>query len=225
MSERSPDPSSDCCGIPDPRIAAHFDHRAADATAGGDFPQMVDVSRRLLSMLSDVTSEQPTVLELGCGTGAMSVALLEKGALHADGVDLSAQSIATATRRAEAAGVGERATFVVGDGSVLPVERHDWVVMDRVMCCFADMERLLGNAINASNRRICFTVPESRGAWGVFNRLGWGFEAWLTRFRRDACPGYVHSLDAIGRRLTDAGFELLRDRRMGIWYAAVWQRP
>lgn len=213
-----------CCGNPDPRIAQHFDHRVIEQTEGGDFPDLVDVSRGLLFLMSDVGSERPTLLELGCGSGAMSVTLLEAGALSVDGVDLSPESIATASRRAEMAGVGERATFTVGDGSVVPLERHDWVVMDRVMCCFGDMEKLLGNAISAANKRICFTVPQSRGAWGIFNRFGWGFEAWLTRFRRGACPGYVHSMDLMARRLREAGFELLRERRMGLWYAAVWQR-
>jgi predicted TPR repeat methyltransferase len=213
-----------CCGAPDPRIAGHFDKKVAEATDGGDFPEMADVSRGLLYLLSDVDSERPTLLELGCGSGALSVTLLESGALSVDGVDLSPQSIATATRRAAAAGVAEQAHFTVGDGSVVPVERHDWVVMDRVICCFADMERLLGHAVGAAEKRLAFSVPTSRGAWGLFNRIGWGFESWLTRFRRDACPGYVHSMDAIARRLNEAGFELLRERRMGLWYAAVWQR-
>ena len=75
-----------------------------------------------------------------------------------------------------------------------------------------------------SNERICFTVPQSRGAWGAFNRIGWGFESWLTRFRRGACPGYVHSLDLMAHKLRESGFELLRERPMGLWYAAVWQR-
>jgi magnesium-protoporphyrin O-methyltransferase len=213
-----------CCETPDPRIASCFDKRVADDSGSGEFPDMVDVSRGLLYLLCDVSTEHPTLLELGCGSGAMSVTLLESGAESVDGVDLSPESIATATRRAAAAGVAERAHFTVGDGSVVPVQRHDWVVMDRVICCFADMERLLGHAIAAADKRVCFTVPDSRGMWGVFNRIGWGFEAWLTRFRRNACPGYVHSLDLITRRLADSGFELLRDRRMGVWYAAVWER-
>jgi SAM-dependent methyltransferase len=221
MTENCPD---GCCP-PDPRIAQHFDDRAADALATGQFPEMVDVSRGLLSLLADVTSEEPTLLELGCGTGAMSVTLLERGATSAVGVDLSPQSIATAERRAEAAGVAERAHFMVGDGSMVPLERHDWVVMDRVMCCFPDMERLLRNALASCGSRMCFSVPQSRGAWGVFNRIFWGFEAKLTRVLRGTCPGYVHSMDSMAKLLSSAGFELLREKRMGLWYAAVWQRP
>src|SRR6186713_3044048 len=178
MSDQQPSADhcpSDCCGAPDPRIAQHFDKRVTELSEGGDFPEMVDVSRGLLDLLADVASERPTLLELGCGSGALSVTLLEAGALSVDGVDLSPQSIATAARRAEVAGVAERANFTVGDGSVVALTRHDWVVMDRVICCFADMERLLGNAMTAAGSRICFTVPQSRGAWGVFNRIGWGF--------------------------------------------------
>jgi hypothetical protein len=58
----------------------------------------------------------------------------------------------------------------------------------------------------------------------VFNRIFWGFEAKLTRFLPGTCPGYVHSMDRMAQRLSDAGFELLREKHLGLWYAAVWQR-
>src|SRR5262245_61925959 len=121
---RPPDPgaapashAADCCRTPDPRIASHFDQRVTNATADDTFPEMVEVSRGLLYMLCDAADKQPTLLEFGCGSGAMSVTLLESGAAHADGIDLSPVSIATAQKRAAAAGVGDRATFTVADGS------------------------------------------------------------------------------------------------------------
>ena len=89
----------DCCAIDaDPRIARHFDHRMRSAAVAGELPEMVAVSRRLLELLSDVGDLRPTVLELGAGSGALSVALLERGAAAVDGVDLSPESVVTARR-------------------------------------------------------------------------------------------------------------------------------
>lgn len=195
------------------------------ATEAGDFPKMVDVTGGLLDMLGDdAESNRPTLLELGCGSGALTVALLERGAARADGVDLSSESVATARRRADGAGVGERAQFQVGDGSEVAVEPHDWVVLDRVICCYGRLDRLLANSIGAAGRRYAFSVPRDRGWQGLANRLIVTVENATNRFRGRPCPGYVHPIRKIERRLTAAGFARLRDRRIGLWYAAVWER-
>lgn len=217
--------SADCCPpARDPRIASHFDSLTRERTAGGVLPPMQPVSHGLYEQLRDAANMRPTVLELGCGSGALGVALLELGATGYDGIDLSPESLTAARRRAEIAGVADRATFHLGDGAHVALTPHDWVVMDRVICCYPDVEGLLANAIPAAGRRICFSVPTSRGLRGLANRMWWGVEAGWRRVRKGACPGYVHSLDLIESRLTAAGFKLLRRRTGVMWYMAVWQR-
>ncbi len=215
----------DCCTPADPRIARHFDQRMRVAAAAGEFPQMVEVSRGLLSLLDDVGSVRPTLLELGCGSGGLMVSLLERGAISADGVDLSPESIATAKRRAESARVESRVSFVNGDGSAVPLEPHDWVVLDRVICCYADVDRLMANSVAAARERYIFSVPLDSGWQGLVNRVIRTAENSTNRFRGRPCPGYKHSIAGIQRRLRDAGFELLRERKIGLWYAAVFERP
>ena len=221
MSEKQTD---DCCHAVDPRIASHFDQKATAATNDGSFPEMVEVSRGLLYMLCDVAETHPTLLELGCGTGAMSVTLLESGAAKADGIDLSPNSVATAQQRAEAAGVADRATFTVGDGSLVAVEPHDWVVLDRVFCCFPHFEQLLNNSLGAAQQRYAFTMPLDSGWQGVANRFIRIFDKVALRLGADGCPGFTHPIDKIRGRLRAAGFDVLRERRIGLWYAAVFQR-
>ncbi|MEO6350985.1 MAG: class I SAM-dependent methyltransferase [Candidatus Limnocylindrales bacterium] len=195
------------------------------ADKAGGFPEMVDVSRALLSMLvADAAVQHPTLLELGSGSGAMTVALLENGVAQADGVDLSSESVATARRRAEAAGVADRALFHVGDGSSFPVEPHDWVVLDRVMCCFPHVDRLLTHSIGAAQRRYAFSLPYARGWRRIVNGLLIGFDNSWDRLRGNGCTGYVHSMSKIESRLREAGFSKKDDRMIGLWYAAVWDR-
>jgi magnesium-protoporphyrin O-methyltransferase len=217
--------ATDCCRPPDPRIARHFDRRMREAAAAGAMPEMVDVSRGLLGLLDDVAHERPTLLELGSGSGALTVALLERGAARADGVDLSAESVATARRRADGAGVGSRASFRVGDGAQVALEPHDWVVLDRVICCYAHVDRLLANSIGAAAQRYAFSVPHVRGWRGLLNRLQFGAENATNRLRGRPCPGYLHDIGMIERHLGAAGFRRLRHRTVGRWYAAVFERP
>jgi magnesium-protoporphyrin O-methyltransferase len=217
---------NDCCPpARDPRIAPCFDRLTEQRTAGGVLPPMQPVTRRLYSLLYDVGELRPTVLELGCGSGALLVGMLESGATHADGVDLSAGSLAAAKRRADAAGVADLTTFTQGDAARMTLDTHDWVVMDRVICCYPDVRDLLARAVPAAGRRFAFSVPTSRGLRGLMNRSWWGIEArFVTRIMRSACPGYVHSLDLIEGRLRAAGFELLRAGTGWMWHVAVWER-
>lgn len=217
-------PAADCCEV-DPRIARHFDNRIAELTADGELPPMVDVSEMLLGLLSDVGTAAPTVLELGCGSAALMTELVRRGAAHADGIDLSPDMIAAAQRRAVEADVADRSSVVLGDGALIPVEAHDWVVMDRVICCYPNVESLLANATRAATRRVAFSVPNSRGLRGLVNKVGWWVENVPTWLRGNACPTFVHDIDRIERILSRAGFTCSRDARLGLWYAAVWERP
>ena len=221
--DRADEPAADCCAPPDPRIARQFDARAADWEGLDEFPDLVDVSARLLDLLRDAQLRRPSVLEFGCGTGAVGVALLEMDAARVTGIDLSPASIALARRRAEAAGMASKSTFEVGNAAEVESAPHDWVIMDRVICCFGDPDRLVDRAIAHAGERIAITVPESRGWRGLVNRPLWAVEFAWDRFR-GGCRGYVHDLTRIERRLGVAGFQPAGTARIGLWFLGIYDR-
>ena len=222
---RDPVVRADCCSV-DPRIASHFDKRLAEQTVAGELPEMVDVSTMLLGLLADdLAAEHPGVLELGCGSGALSVALLEGGAGRVDGVDLSPDAIAAAGRRAADAGMAASASFTVGDGALLEHAAHDWVVLDRVVCCYPNPDRLIESAIAAARGRVAFSAPIWRGWRGWVNRIGWAFENIPARLFKRACPTFVHDIGRLERVLHAAGFRRTATATLGLWYAAVWDKP
>ena len=64
-------------------------------------------------------ARRPRAVEIGCGTGGSCVFLAQQG-FHVVGVDLVPEAVEAARSRAEAAGVAERCTFLVGDALQLP---------------------------------------------------------------------------------------------------------
>lgn len=215
----------DCCPTPtDPRIARQFDARYEGWTHADGFPELVDVSGAILDLMRDTALRRPSVLDLGCGTAALGVALLEMGAPRLTGIDLSPTSIDLARQRVEAAGFGQVSRFEVGNAAETDAEPHDWVILDRVICCYADVERLVDRAINLGRERIAVSVPESRGWRGLVNR-----PLWLAEFAWDrlhgGCRGYVHDLRRIERRLAAAGFLPANSDRIGLWHIGVYDRP
>jgi SAM-dependent methyltransferase len=223
--ELKPDSDGQECECPtDSRIARYFDARVAERLAQCQDPGLVAVSERLSDALLSLDPTGKTVLELGCGRGVLLLGLVQAGVARATGVDLSPAGIAAARDRFEQAQLSERADFSVGDAARVSLEPHDWVILDRVMCCYPDVERLLANTLPAARQIYAFTVPTSRGWRGVIARLEEWFEnAWNT-LRGRPCPGYVHNLDLIEERLASAGFRLRHRDRQRLWHIAVYER-
>lgn len=170
--------------------------------------------------------KRPSVLDLGCGTGTNAIRLAQAGAGPVAGIDLSPVSLDIARRRAEAAGLSDnRVRFEIGDAAAVSLQLMDWVVLDRVICCYDDMPRILANALSGSRRRLAFAVPDSRGWRGVVNAVMWRAENLRKAvLRRSDCRGYVHDLDDIDSLLAEAGLKKVRDSVRGLWYAAVYER-
>jgi SAM-dependent methyltransferase len=85
-----PDSSGPDCGCPtDSRIARHFDTKVAERSAKCQDPSLIAVSQRLIDALLSREPAGKTVLELGCGRGALLLELVQAGVARATGVDLS----------------------------------------------------------------------------------------------------------------------------------------
>jgi SAM-dependent methyltransferase len=89
-----------------------------------DWENARTVARRDVRFWVDLAGRQEgRVLELGCGTGRLSVPLLKSGAALV-GIDRSAPMLARARRKAARAGLRREARFVRGDIRTLPFKRR-----------------------------------------------------------------------------------------------------
>ena len=102
-----------------------------------------------------------TVLEIGGGVGEIGIELLRRGAASVTEVELSTSYDEEARRLADAAGVGDRVERRILDIAEAPdeVEPADLVVLHRVVCCYPDVERLLGAAADLCRARLAFSHP------------------------------------------------------------------
>jgi SAM-dependent methyltransferase len=213
----------DCACPTDPRIARHFDAKAKRLAKGAD-PGLLAVSEPLKRALLSRDLTGKTVLELGCGRGVLLLDLTQAGAARATGVDLSPMAIEAARDRFEQAKRSEQAHLLVGDAARVVLEPHDWVILDRVICCYPDVDGLLANTLPAAKQIYAFAVPTSRGWRGVLARLEQWFDNSWNIARGASCPRYVHDLDLIEKRLAVAGFRMRQSGRHHLWHIAVFER-
>ena len=167
------------------------------------------------------------MLDLGCGVGDLALATLAHGAVSADGIDLGQGAIEEARSLAQERGLADRATFSVGDGAIEPLPRHDVIALNRVLCCYPNLDQLLQNSLGAAGDVFAYSAPIHSGFMGRFNRVSVGISNRWFRLRERKFRGFqafVHDLDAVDRRISDAGFRKAHAAHRRVWQIAVFTR-
>lgn len=176
-------------------------------------------SRRLVELAGEMSGE--TVLEVGGGVGAIELDLLAAGADRATNVELSGEYEDEAEKLLAERGLRERVDRRVGDFVTEPVEPHDVVVMHRVVCCYPDVDRLVGLAAANTRRRLLLTYPRER-AW---TRAGFAAINVFMRLSGSNFRAFVHPVARITAAARREGLALeLREQQGLIWENAAYER-
>ena len=162
------------------------------------------------------------VLDIGAGVGMVHLELLAAGAASALDVDASTAYLAAAKGEAERRGLAGRVEYRHGDvvelAGTLPAA--DVVALDRVICCYPDLDRLLAAAL-ATRPRLIGLVHPTDAAWirastALFNAVS----ALLRRHH----SFFVYRRAEMDRIMREAGF-VERHRGGGrFWKVTVYAR-
>jgi hypothetical protein len=179
-------------------------------------------TRLLLDALKTQGLQGATLLDVGAGIGVVHHELLSAGArsaIHVDGTDAN---VHVAEQEATRQGHREQVIFLRGDFVDLAPEipTADIVTLDRVICCYSNMEQLV-DAWAAMARRLYGAVyPRERWllkVWIVFENLA-------RRIRVNPFQTSVHPIRAIDRTLERNGLRRRWVRDTFAWRVAVYSR-
>jgi len=138
-------------------------------------------------------------------------------------VDASPAFLAAARDESERRLTEDRLRLQLGDAVELrdDVPAADVVTLDKVVCCYVDMESLLGIAASRARRLMALVYP--RDDWWVRAIVACGNFA--LRLQGSAFRSYVHRNAAIEDALRRAGLSPRTMRRGPFWIVAVFERP
>jgi SAM-dependent methyltransferase len=163
------------------------------------------------------------VLEIGGGIGAVQLELLAAGAAGTENVELSPAYEGAARELARERGVEDRIDRRVGDfvATAQEVDAADVVLLHRVVCCYPDLDELLGAAADRAKRRLVLTYPPHNPASRTV--------VWLLnlaqRLRRHEFRVFVWPRSEIARVAKSRGLDPVREERASLpWRWAAFER-
>jgi demethylmenaquinone methyltransferase / 2-methoxy-6-polyprenyl-1,4-benzoquinol methylase len=176
-----------------------------------------------------------TVLDVACGTAAVSIELVRRYGCRVVGVDQSAEMLAAGGERIDAAGLGERIELEKGRAEHLPFEDASFEALTftyllRYVDDPAATMKELARVVRPGGRiaMLDFFVPGgvARPAWELYVRMGlpvlgraispgWGE---VGSFLGPSIRGFWsrHPVDEIVRAWRDAGIEGVKGRRLSL---------
>ena len=193
------------------RLARRYRRRGLDA-----------VQRKLLDGLKAAGVGGDSVLEIGCGTGELQRRVLAAGAADAVGIDVAAGMIAEAQAAAEREGFGGRAAFLVGDAVQRAAELAPagLVVLDKVLCCYPDLDRLLAVSLQRTERLYAVVVPRSH--WLV--AATWRLAIAVFKMLRSSFHPFYHDWNRAAAAIARAGFHRIFAAHTLSWDAWIYRR-
>jgi magnesium-protoporphyrin O-methyltransferase len=179
-------------------------------------------TRMLIEGLKAEGVQGLNLLDIGGGVGAIQHQLMAVGVNQAIDVDASRAYLQAARDEANRRGIAERIRFQHGNFvDIAPqIAPANIVTLDRVVCCYPDMENLVGLSAARATKLYGLVYPRdtrfAKFAMKVLNFLYW--------LRRKPFRIFVHSTQAVDALVRSQGLQRKFYRRTFIWQIVVYGR-
>ena len=163
-----------------------------------------------------------SLLDVGAGIGVVHHELLADGARSAVHVDAARPHIRLAEEEARRRGHVEQVRFLLGDfvGLAEGIPPADVVTLDRVICCYPDMEQLVATSAAKAKRLYGAVFPRERRVFKAMLAL----QNLLWKVLGNPFRAYIHPIAAIDAALRRQGFTPRSVADTMMWRVAVYGR-
>jgi magnesium-protoporphyrin O-methyltransferase len=179
-------------------------------------------TRELITAIAEGGVEGMTLLDIGGGLGGIQHALLDCGAVQATHVDASSAYLLAAQEEAEKRSLAGEISFQQGDfvDIAQDVPQVDIVTLDRVVCCYDDMEALVNLSAEKAQNKYGLVFPRDFWLFRIFLPL----VNLILRLRGSSFRIYLHSTRHIDELIRSKGLSPTLHKKKGFWQILVYNR-
>ena len=172
-------------------------------------------TRLIIEAVKGRLPDGATLLDIGGGVGVIHHELLDDGVAAAVQVEPATAYLEAARDEARRLGHEGRVRFVPGDLTEVSgeLEDADVVTLDRVICCYPDMESLVLEAARKARGVLAASYP--RDGWPV--RAAIGLQNFGRRLVGNPFRTYAHPISRIEEVLAASGFTMVSVAETLVW--------
>ena len=180
----------------------------------------IKTTRLLIEAIEAEDVAGKTLLDIGGGVGAIQHALLRDGLLHATDVDASAAYLVATRSEAQRRGLADCITYQHGNFVDLAedIPPADIVTLDRVICCYNDMERLV--SLSAARAKLRYGLVYPRNTWWLKAAMKIG--NFFLRLQNSQYRMFLHPNAAVEAILERNGLKKSFSSHTLIWQVVVY---
>lgn len=169
----------------------------------------------LTRSVSEASIEGKTLLDIGGGIGAIQFELFGHGLQQSVMVDASGAYQKVSKKEASKRGLTDQTQYHFGDFTELAdsIPEADIVTLDKVICCYPDLEKLLETSLKKSRQIYGLIFPRVNILTKTIFTLG---NMWF-RIRGSRFRTYLHPTDKVDEIVTSHGFESRSRRKTILW--------
>ncbi|MHA2296776.1 MAG: methyltransferase domain-containing protein [Candidatus Hodarchaeales archaeon] len=176
----------------------------------------------LIDSLKTEGIEGMTLLDIGGGVGTIQHELLKDGITNVINVEASSAYIEATKEEAERQGHADKISYHQGDfiDTASDISMTDVVTLDRVICCYHDMEKLVGSSIVLAKKFYGLVYP--RDKWWV--KIGHAVMNTFLRLKSSDFRIYIHSQKDVHAVLQSNDFEQSFYWKNWYWQIEVFKK-
>jgi magnesium-protoporphyrin O-methyltransferase len=166
------------------------------------------ITRKLLACSKPEWHKDKTLLDIGGGIGAIQWFHFNHGGKICTHVDASSGYQQVAQEYAQELGVSENSKAVFGDFLDVAenIGQHDIVSLDKVVCCYPNMEELLTTALKKCRETLILSYPMD---WIIAVWIQNAVALYMKYAEKSAFRPYIHSVKDIRKTIENEGLELV----------------
>jgi magnesium-protoporphyrin O-methyltransferase len=162
------------------------------------------------------------LLDIGGGVGTIQHELLNAGVHSCFNVEASLSYVEAVKEEANRQGHADSITHLHGNFVDLAkdVPQSDIVTLDRVLCCYHDVNALVDLSSERAGR--IYGVVYPRNTWWV--RILWALENLYYRILRNPFRTFIHPTEEVEEIVRSKGFVRRFFREVGQWQVVIYKR-
>lgn len=179
-------------------------------------------TRYLIDYLVTKGIENKTLIDIGGGVGTIQHELLKNGLASVISIEASTAYSEVSKDEAKRQGHADKINFFHGDFVNLSADipMTDIVTLDRVICCYPDMEKLVNSSLRQTREYYAVIYPHD--TWWM--KVGIAIGNFIQRIKRSEYRGFIHSKKAFHRVVEEQEFKKCFSQKTMFWQVEIFQR-